>query len=176
VSGPLKERADNPVWQWLESVQETSALLGAILFIMHPELYRKGMEAYRTILENPGLVKESGVVLELLTCWMSPFSGMSVLSNRETIFHRDVQSRNEWYDMLVTMGDYKNGMMELPGLGLRLKYDPGTIVGIGGKVVRHGVSSCDGNRVCLAYFFRHKVLERLGVEPAGYSSSNTYDS
>jgi hypothetical protein len=169
VSGPLKNPTDNPLWQWLEKISETSALLGGILFVMHPELYHMGMEAWKSILNSPDIIKESELVLELLTLWMSPFSGMSVISNRETILHRDVKSRHEWYDLLLTLGDYSDGRLEVPGLGIRVTYNPGSVVGIAGKVLRHGVAACKGNRVCLAYFMRQKVLERLGVAFSGYS-------
>jgi hypothetical protein len=172
VSGPLKHSTDNPLWLWLEENSETSALLGGILFVMHPNLYRMGINAWNHIVENPELVQESEVVLQLLTFWMSPFSGMSVISNRETIFHRDTKSRHEWYDLLVTLGDYSDGTLELPGLGIRVVYNPGAVVGIAGKVLRHGVAPSKGNRVCLAYFMRQKVQERLGVELSGYSNTH----
>lgn len=65
-------------------------------------------------------------------------------------------------DLLVALGKYQEGIMTLPGLGVKLLYNPGTVVGISGRVLQHGVE-CDGERACLAYYMRDKVHERLGV-------------
>ena len=37
-------------------------------------------------------------------------------------------------DILVALGEYENGRIEFPGLGSRLKYDPGTIVAFMGRL------------------------------------------
>ena len=37
------------------------------------------------------------------------------------------------------------------------------MVGIASKVITHGAGKVSGDRICLAYFMRNKVLERLGV-------------
>ena len=59
-------------------------------------------------------------------------------------------------------------------MGVRLKYSPGTVVGISGKIVRHGVSGWDegGERVCLASYLRTSVFRRLGVEMPHWSNWN----
>jgi hypothetical protein len=142
---------------------------------MHPQLYRTGNEAFRHIIAHPDVVKESDVVSEVIMSWMSPFSGMSVVSNRETPFHRDVKSRVEWYDMLVTLGDYEDGRLETPNLGLRMVYNPGTVVGIAGKAVRHGVAPCKKDRVFLAYYMRDKVHERLQMVSPGWMTTDYYN-
>jgi hypothetical protein len=58
--------------------------------------------------------------------------------------------------------------MELPGVGLKLSYGPGSVLGMAGKVIRHGVSDCQGDRVCLAYYMRDKVHERMETEAASW--------
>lgn len=98
--------------------------------------------------------------------WPSVFNAVTVLSNRSTPLHRDNKSRAPWYDLLATIGQYSGAFMDLPSIGLRLAYGPGTVIGMGGKVIRHGVSDCDGDRVCLAYYMRDKVHERMGTEAA----------
>lgn len=100
--------------------------------------------------------------------WPSVFNAVTVLSNRETPLHRDNNSRSQWYDMLATIGPYEDACLELPGAGLKLKYSSGTILGFAGKVLRHGVAECKGERLCLAYYMRDKVHERMGVEAAGW--------
>lgn len=149
-----------------------NSVLGGILNIIHPHLYDIGQAAF-ALLRDPGDAPEPWFsygeyprLARVLEEWTHPFSAISVMVNRSTPCHRDVNGRNPWLDILVTIGEYELGRLELPGLGVRLEYDPGTIVGILGKVVRHGACEVQGERVCLAYYMRDKVHERLGL-PAG---------
>jgi len=66
---------------------------------------------------------------------------------------------NHWYDMLATLGSYRNCNFELPGLRITLDYGPGTVVGLLGKVLEHAVPNFDGDRVCYAYFMKNNVHE-----------------
>ena len=59
--------------------------------------------------------------------------------NRETITHQDIKGYRESFDMLVTIGDYSEGWLHLPGLGFSLIYNPGTLVAISGNILAHGV-------------------------------------
>lgn len=126
------------------------------------------------MLANPSTVKDHDNVTQALKFWTSPFSGISVISNRETPVHRDVNGRHPWYDILATFGQYSKGHLELPGLGYRLQYNPGTVVALAGKVVRHGVPRVQGNRVCMAYYMRNKVHEWLGVRSASWMNREIY--
>lgn len=99
---------------------------------------------------------------------------MSVMVNRATPCHRDVNGRNNWMDLLVTLGEYSLGRLELPGLGIRLVYDPRTVVGILGKVISHGVGEVNGDRTCMAYYMRDGVHERLGLPPGSWMNVSHY--
>jgi len=99
--------------------------------------------------------------------WSTPFNGVSVISNRSTPLHRDCNSRKEWMDMLVALGMYNLGNLTVPGVGIEFVYNPGTVVGILGKVLQHG-AECDGERACLAFYMRDKVQERLGLRVPTY--------
>ena len=148
--------------EFLAEVAESTAILGGVLSVIHPALYEAGMIALRRLWNNPDLVDRPLLLKEVLSLWSVPFSGVSIISNRSTPLHRDCNSRKEWMDLLVALGKYQRGIMTLPGLGVELLYNPGTVVGIAGRVLQHGVE-CDGERACLAYYMRDKVHERLGV-------------
>ena len=66
--------------------------------------------------------------------------------------------------MLVTIGDYSEGQLHLPGLGFSLVYNPATLVAIAGNILAHGVCPVAGEWACLAHFWHRKVGERLGVK------------
>lgn len=145
-----------------------SALLSAVLSVIHPDLYRSGMDTMKRLHAQPDLVPA-------LQHWTSVFNAVTVLSNRATPLHRDNHSRPQWYDMLTTIGPYEEAWLELPGIGLKLQYNSGTVMGFGGKVLRHGVPECRGERVCLAYYMRDKVHERMEVEAAQWMKIQYYE-
>ena len=153
---------------WLQEMITASALMGALLRVMHPELYFAGITGMRALVDQPELVKEDRDVLRILQAWSSPFSAYSIISNRTTPPHRDNHSSPPWYDLLVPVGTYSGGEIKFPGLGLTLGYRPGTMVALCGKLIRHEVPEVIGNRVCLAHYMRERVLERLTTEPAGW--------
>lgn len=167
-------KPDSPARQWVEQTQEFSALCGGLLAVIHPKMAESGWQALDKMVREPQTVKNAANVADALEHWTSPFSGISIISNRETPVHRDVNGRNSWYDILATFGNYKKGRLELPGMGYRLEYQPGTVVGLAGKVVSHGVPSVEHNRVCIAYYMRNKVHEWLKVRSPSWMNQEIY--
>jgi hypothetical protein len=138
-------------------------LLSALLSVTHPKLYDASMAAMTEL----GKLEEHK---EAVSEWPSVLSGYQVISNRTTEDHRDFKSRAEWYDILATVGPYQKGVMKLRNLGAELKYETGSVVLIGGLLVRHEVEKFEGERICFANFIRADVHERLGVANPGWST------
>jgi hypothetical protein len=162
LSASLKP--ENPITggrAWLCDISDSSALLSAVLRVIHPDQYLMG----RSAIEKMG---EQEPLIAILGIWISVFNAVQILSNRETPRHRD-RSFPPWYDILTTVGPYHSAMFELPGIGLRFPYHSGTIICLCGRILRHGVSEADGDRVCLAYYMRENVQRRLGSTFAGWS-------
>jgi len=149
--------------QWIEQMRETSALLGAAVRIMHPSLYMSGLKAIRAIQNGQIPVDKSEGLANILQFWASPFTGLSLMNNRQTPFHRDSLGCYEWMDLLATVGPYTEGILQMPGLGLEFEYDSGTVVGVSGRAVRHGAQS-NGERLCFAYYMRENVTRAHGLE------------
>lgn len=160
----------------MKSTAESFALMGAFLYIAHPELYAAGRQVFRAIGENPSLIEESTAVLDILQYWTSPFSGYSVISNRVTPFHRDNYSRAQWYDLLATTGPYEGARLMLANIGVELQYDAGTMVALCGKILRHGVPETAGDRVCIAQWMRDNVHSRAKVKAPGWMYWGQYPS
>lgn len=110
----------------------------------------------------------------ILDIWGSIFNGVQVISNRETPIHRDLASEHAWYDLLATVGNYRDTEFSMPGVGYNFEYSPGTLIGLCGKLLRHGVCEAFGDRVCIAYYMRSNVQRRLGAEFAGWNSIYNY--
>jgi hypothetical protein len=157
----------------MEDMAESSALMGSLLSIIHPEMYRRSMEAFSYLAAHPELVKEGEGVLQVLGAWSSPFSGYSLISNRRTPAHRDNSARPEWYDLLATFGSYTDGVLEFPGLGLTIDYPPGSLVALCGKIIQHAVPEVTGSRVCIAHYMKDNVHQRLQVPAAGWMTLDT---
>jgi len=79
-----------------------------------------------------------------------------------------VKGYRESFDLLLTIGDYTNSRIHLPGLGFSLIYDPRTVVALAGNVLQHGVCPIASDQAYLAHFFHQKVGERFGVIQPGW--------
>jgi hypothetical protein len=147
---------------WLKSNAESAALLSGLLRVIHPEMFVMARQAMVKLADM-----EEGD--DLINLWTSLFNGCQVMSNRETPIHRDNNSSCEWYDILCSVGPYPGADLELTNVGLTFQYNTGVIFALCGRLLRHGVSATEGDRMCLAYYMRENVQRRLGSNPAGWS-------
>ena len=138
-----------------------------MLKVMHPELYaaaREALVALRPVTATPAILEK----------WASVFSAVQVIANRETPYHRDNKSRSPWFDILVSLGEYSDSVLEFPAIGLRINYLPGTVVAFCGKVLRHGVPQSKGERICFAYFMRDSVHHAMRVKAPHWMECHCY--
>lgn len=160
------------VKDWLQANTRFLAIAAAILALTHPEQFQAGLRILNAIKAKPQSLREPGNFIHVLTTWCLPFSGVSIISNRETTSHRDIGGSPHWYDILATMGRYSDTTFRLPSLNAAFPYRPGTIIAIAGKVIPHSVDPIDkGDRVCFAWFMRDDVRKYLQI-PEGRLSSN----
>ncbi|KII83092.1 hypothetical protein PLICRDRAFT_119857, partial [Plicaturopsis crispa FD-325 SS-3] len=170
TSSSLRGRDAKFTHPWLEDMAESLALINAVMGIIHPELYLCGRE---TLLKL-GRSTEGESLAYVLRKWGSVFNGAAIIGNRETPIHRDNNSRGQWYDLLATVGTYDDAVMEIPVVGIRLDYSGGTMVGLAGRILSHGVSRSVGERLCLAFYMRDKVHQRMGTRCAGWMDYGRY--
>jgi hypothetical protein len=138
--------------------------MAGILAITHPEQFQAGISILQQVKSNPTLLREPGHFIHVLKTWCVPFTGVSIIANRETLSHRDVGGSPHWYDILATMGNYDHTTFHLPSLHAAFPYRPGTVVAIAGKVIPHSVDAIgDGDRVCFAWFMREDVRKYLDI-------------
>ncbi|KII83157.1 hypothetical protein PLICRDRAFT_119745, partial [Plicaturopsis crispa FD-325 SS-3] len=156
---------------FLKAITPTEMLINAVTALIAPDLYDIGREAIERLKTGDHLqTKHSNVSL-----WPSVFSGIEVISNRITPNHRDCDGTFEGYDLLLSGGSHSHAEMFLADLGANLAYQPGTVVGLCGKLLRHEVADWKGGeRVCYAHFMRDAVHSRLGVRRAKWVEENIY--
>ena len=158
---------------WLKQTKDFTALVGGILSIIQLDLYQLGCQALQNLSENPDLTDNPVELLCALQSWYSPFSALTVISNRLTPFHQDLQGWPEWFDMLIALGECLHGQLSLPGLGLVLQYNPSTIAAFSGKILQHG-ATCNGNCACIVYYMRDNVLEWLKEPHISWTNIKLY--
>lgn len=143
--------------------------LNLTISLIHPELFRSGMDMLRKIRQLDG-------TKDIAREWQSVYTGIAIISNRLTPLHRDSKGRPGWYDSLLSYSDNDTSPRLLIGdLGLDLQYPSGTVVGFCGTVFKHGVGEWgDGNRICYAHFMRESVRDRLGAPAAGWVYRERY--
>jgi hypothetical protein len=139
-----------------------------LLGLVAPELFSAGMRAIETI-------KELHSDRPNIDLWTSAFSAIGIIVNRETLTHRDAGGWRTCYDLLVAAGTYESAYLDVPDLGARIEYNPGTAVFITGKILRHAVTSWKGGeRICYAHYMRNNVHNRLVVEQTGWVKEALY--
>jgi hypothetical protein len=145
---------------FLQRISESLAVLGSVVALLHPALFESGLDALAQLHAHSIPTDHSNILDEVLQSWTSPFTAFSVITNRQTDVHRDFCSPKYSYDLLYTGGFYDEGRLEIRGLGLRCRYEPGTIVALPSGIFPHGASSVSAPRVCIAQYMRSEVLER----------------
>lgn len=165
---PLLAENDPQGLGWTIAMSDTSAIVTGILRIMHPDLYRAGCEAMAQLLTN------QPELFDLIQRWGTPFTAVSVISNRITVPHRDTKSLMEYFDILTSVGPFTFTLMEFDGIGIQVKIIPGTIIGLCGWVLRHAVPKCREDRVIYAWYMRGAVHASQDVRPASWMTQEVY--
>lgn len=107
-------------------------------------------------------------MLDVLPLWPSAYTVASVMVNRLCPIHVDTQGRPHWLDLLVSVGDHEELDMVLPTLGLRLRYNPGTVVVMSGQLIPHGVGGVSGDRGVISFYMRDNVHDHMDVVRCNY--------
>ncbi|TFK80966.1 hypothetical protein K466DRAFT_502948 [Polyporus arcularius HHB13444] len=152
---------------WCRDMRETSALFSAILRVAHPELYSAGRSS---LLELSALERAE----DPLPFWPSIFNTVQLLSNRESPFHRDTAGQPSWYDLLVTLGNYRRAELVLRNLGVQVAYKPGTIALLSSLVIHHGVRAVEPDRLCYSWFMSEALHKNLGVPTVPWMSLDVH--
>jgi hypothetical protein len=134
-----------------------NALVGALLSLVHPELFKLQMDMLDRLASGQVEVNDKEIMKDLFPDWSTPFNGLAVLTNRETPSHRDIKGGRRTFDILTTFGDYTGGRLHVPLLSANFIYGPGTGFIMPGYVFEHSASRTEGERVCVASYVRPNV-------------------
>lgn len=155
-SASLNSKNGNGGLELLNRLRETNALIGALLSLVNPRLYYMQYAVLDQFWQGHAQAKSQVLADKVFQSWSSPFTGVAVISNRETILHRNTQGGKLLFDVVSAFGKYSHGRFEVPLLG-RFSYNPGTTMVLPGYLLEHGAARTDGERICLASFMRPQV-------------------
>ena len=139
--------------------------INAVMSIISPQLFKGALQGITNVQEDPFEYFKEDINPESLRnsqAWSSIFTGISVITNRKTPSHRDGKGHVEWYDLLYSGGYHTKAKFRIPEFETSFAYQPGTVIALAGRVFRHEVMKWEGkDRLCIAHYMRHEVLERL---------------
>ena len=156
---------------FLATTYEFHLICNGITSIVSPSLYSAGLSTITHVRHDSVLSNHHPVV----NCWASVWSGCALIVNHTTPIHRDWGATASSYDLLVSAGTHSHCYLDLPDIGARLRYLPGTGIFISEKVLRHQVDEwLGGERICGAYFMKDAVHDRLGVARPSWPCLDDY--
>lgn len=163
----------------MEEIAPVEQLLDKLISAISPRLHgaaSKAMDEVRWGQPSEGSTTwGQSEISEVARCWPSVVSGISVISNRASLCHTDINGLKEWYDFLLTAGTYNECVFRLPDLELELEYLPRTMVALNGRVFRHEVVGWSGGeRVCYAHWVRPTVLKALSIDIPSWVTQSEY--
>ncbi|KAJ3537081.1 hypothetical protein NMY22_g5751 [Coprinellus aureogranulatus] len=122
----------------LRALRPTLSIIASLLAVIHPEYYDQQLRVFEEISKRPDKhTADPGVTQRLLKYWCTPFEAFAIIANRETEFHRDTAAA---YSVWTYLGHSACTAFALPGY-----------------LFEHGASQTNGERICIASFFRPPV-------------------
>ena len=152
-----------------DSARDAWAILSGILSIVHPAQYEMGMKIHTSL-------EARGQSPDVISHWPSAQTAISIISNRETPFHRDEKGRMQWYDLLSSIGQYTKAPLYLSPLNIRFDNTPGSVCAFSGMALRHGVRKCAESRISIASYLRDDVREGEKIAAADWMTQSVYSS
>ncbi|KAI5990946.1 hypothetical protein EDD15DRAFT_2197737 [Pisolithus albus] len=103
VSKLLKSRnAHMGARGWVNDMSEFHSLLSGTLSVIHPRMYEAGREVLIR-LNDLANRRDDADMRSILPIWSSVYNSVSIMVNRATPYHIDINGREPWLDMLVTV-------------------------------------------------------------------------
>lgn len=155
--GHKPTKAQALLQNWVIAMSDSALVLSAILAVVHPEQFELTLKSLEALCKDESFA-------DIAEQWAFAFNAVSVISNRETPEHRDRGSGGHGiFDLLLSIGGCSRTVLELPGIGLRLIYDSGTIVLFSGHVHLHSVSASERERMAIACYARKAIYHKFGL-------------
>ena len=148
---------------WVAHHTEFFALVGGLLSVINPSQYTAGVATLEWLAQNSSEIGKGSHLAAILEVWNVPFGVITVINNWDTPTHRDTGGTNEMFDILMALGRYRLGELQVPGLGIKLHYCPGVMVILVSKILLHG-AVFEGDRACVVFHSKSNILQFIGLK------------
>jgi len=156
---------------FIQAISPVEMMMNAALSLCAPQMFAIGSHAIDLIKEGDCLHAWH----EHVNLWPSAFSGIEAIVNRSTPAHRDPGASSSTFDLLVSAGTHTSSSIHIYDVNANLEYQPGTIVLLCGRVLKHEVLSWNGGeRICIAHYMWDNVHQRLNLPRPDWVSIDTY--
>ncbi|KAJ3537080.1 hypothetical protein NMY22_g5753 [Coprinellus aureogranulatus] len=146
----------------LKSLRSSLAVIGSLLGVIHPHCYNQQMAAYEEMHDRPAKhTAEPELAKHLLDDWCTPFDVITLSANREDESRRNSRTGPFCIDVLATFGSYRGGRLEVPLLGRRFLYNPGTAFALPGNLFEYGSCRTDGENICITGFLTPAIARGI---------------
>jgi hypothetical protein len=116
-------------------------------------------------------------VHRILSMTQSSFTGFSTIINRATPDHLDTKGPLYGMDLLQALGGGKGVYLNLPNLGVEMRFTPNSAILLTGKFLRHSVLEWRGrDRICVARWIRSSILDHFNIPHPQLPSLNAVSS
>jgi hypothetical protein len=123
-----------------------------------PISWTKYRDAYLQMEKNVEMLEECNMHSKTKEKRLHCFVGFHLVVNIFTTIHRDVKELPDgWVGMLV-FGDYKDGHLFLPDLGIALPYKSGDVVFIRSWALKHFINAYQGTERYVIVFSTTKSI------------------
>jgi hypothetical protein len=91
--------------------------------------------------------------------------GRAIMFNRQTPLHPDRLDPFTSWAIMIALGDFQNGGdLYVPRLKLRIRFLPGDMIAIRGRILPHEVEAWSGGqRVSIAHFTHQSLWDSFGM-------------
>jgi hypothetical protein len=143
----------------MRDLQPLSHQVNEVIRLLDPLFYRKLLELNRRIVDQEAFVEAFKTVDILL------MEGREFLFNKHSAIHIDKNDPQMGWASLVALGTFRGGRMKMHQLGLTVRFEPGDMVMLRGRVLKHSVEEWDGGqRISIPHFTHSSVWEAFGMK------------
>ncbi|KZP27388.1 hypothetical protein FIBSPDRAFT_730851, partial [Athelia psychrophila] len=92
------------------------------------------------------------------------YEAREILFNIQKEVHVDKQDPPLSWVVDLALGEHKGGHLVLPQLGLRIRLEPGDMIMLRGRMIRHGVEDwTGGQRICMPHFTHSSTWRMMNM-------------
>lgn len=117
--------------EFTDATRRLSEKINQLVKVADPHLYTRLLALRKKVNEAHPAVRALAAVDSLV------LDGREILFNKRSSEHADIQDPQLGWAILFAAGSFKGGHLVIKALGLRIRLEPGGLVKLRGRVLKH---------------------------------------